>query len=211
MTIKLLTSYEGDCIYKDLVIDNFREYCNRHGYELITKFDDWQHSERYYYWRKIEVIREYIDTTDYLLFLDMDCLIIDQTKRLEDAFDLDYDINITDNEGLQAGGMFLRNSEWTRNFLNDLWNMGNVRHPFWKGKDLGYTLCASANDNTCLAHMYEMNEDIRNHTRIHEEEKFMIKHCHFYKTVEKFIVHIPSASEDSKLEQLTNFSKHIIR
>lgn len=213
MKIKVITAFEGECLYKDITVPNMQEYCDRHGYELVTKFDNWDYSERYYYWRKVEMIKEHIGTCDYLLFLDADCLITDQTKKVEDVFDLNYNINVsTDDWDIQCGGMFFKNSDWTINFLNNWWAFGNIRHPYWKTvEDLDYKLCALANDNACFLFFHRTSEDLRGNTNLMKEEKFMIKHCHFDKSPENFIVHIPSASPEDKLILLQTFSNKVIR
>jgi hypothetical protein len=45
MKIKIVTGYYGDCIYKNILLENLEEYTTRHNYELISKFDNWEYDD----------------------------------------------------------------------------------------------------------------------------------------------------------------------
>jgi len=41
MNIKVLTGYQGDCLYRELTLANLGEYCARWGHTFVSRFGDW--------------------------------------------------------------------------------------------------------------------------------------------------------------------------
>jgi hypothetical protein len=107
----------------EVTLDNNKvPYCERHGYELTVKTDNWTDIV---YFDKIQFlldILEYNSEVEWIWWLDCDALITNFTKRIEDVIDDKYHIIIsTDTNGINCGSFFLKNSpeakEWLKMIL----------------------------------------------------------------------------------------------
>ena len=217
MNIKVITGYEGECLYKDIAVTNLQEYSNRHGYTFIAKFNDWKESDRYFYWRKLEMILDNIESCDYLVWIDTDCIVTNQTKKIEDLVEDDFDLVITEDDGLQASVMILKNTLWCIELLHEWWDMGNIRHSSWKelhdkgGNDRASVFTILSNDNTVLHKLLSLNNSISARIKRVGRSELVTKHVHFNSDIDNFIVHIPGSTEEDKLQFLTKFLQQITR
>jgi hypothetical protein len=136
MKIRVVTGYDGECVWRDLLEANLREYCDRWGYDLVMKFDGWGPTSRNLVWRKAELIRENFAGCDWLVWLDADCFVMNMTTPLTQYMSNDFDLGVTGpfaaacddidchrktKDAYSAGLIFLRQSEWSRNFLEEWW------------------------------------------------------------------------------------------
>jgi len=142
--IGIITSYTnhirwdnyGKCDYGDFASLNHHEYANKHGYSYIKKIvsnDDYQNWHPT--WIKIDVIKTYLSIFDYLVWIDADAVFVNQEIRIEDLIEESVDLVIPKMEldkingnvwtHTTTGFMIWKNSKWSHNILNTLWNEPN--------------------------------------------------------------------------------------
>jgi len=209
MKIKIVTGYEGNCLYKDIVIENLLEYCSKHNYQLFYKFEDWEHTNRYPYWRKLELIRNNLFDCDYLLWIDADCMFIDMNRKLESIID-NNDFFITKEDVVQAGCFLIKNTIEVSDFLKYWWDKGEI-NKYWKDyKDENGIYNAPNNDNTILTNILDNSEESIRFKHLTNME-FVTKHVHFYDNPNCFIVHTVGSLEEDKFSFMSDFKKQVKR
>jgi hypothetical protein len=209
MKIKIVTGYEGYCVYKDILIENLLEYCSKHNYQLFYKFQDWEHTNRYPYWRKLELIRNNLFDCDYLLWIDADCMFIDMNRKLESIID-DNDFFITKEDVVQAGCFLIKNTTQVSDFLKYWWDKGEI-NKYWKDyTDENGIYNAPNNDNTILTNILDNSEESIRFKYLTNME-FVTKHVHFYNNQNCFIVHTVGSLEEEKFSFMSDFKNKIKR
>jgi hypothetical protein len=136
MHIKVVTGHDGECVWRDLLEANLKEYCSRWDYDLVTKFDGWKPTVRHVFWRKLELIQQEFTDCDWLLWLDADCFVMNMTTPLARYVDDTFDLGITGpfvstcphpecperfNDVFSAGILLIRQCQWSRNILKEWW------------------------------------------------------------------------------------------
>ncbi|KAG0259561.1 hypothetical protein BG011_002546 [Mortierella polycephala] len=139
--IALLTS---SYIYVDMCMaeaslpsaENKRTYASKHGYDFVARGAEFAQEEfrgRRLVWGKIGAIQKVLPHYEWLLWMDMDAVIADMEKDVRDI------IKIAEEQGAQqgaeislivarpqrdkmlnAGVMLIKNTAWTRRFLNEV-------------------------------------------------------------------------------------------
>lgn len=126
----------GKCDYGDFSSINHHDYANKHGYSYIKKivrnedYHDWHPT-----WIKIDVLRKYIKDFDYIVWIDSDAVFCDQEIKIEDFIQDDVDLVIPKMEmdrehntmwtHTSTGFMIWKNTDWSRNMLDLLWETPN--------------------------------------------------------------------------------------
>ena len=161
-----------------------QDYCTKQGYSYYCEKDSAKIrkalQDRAPTWYKPLLLLEVFEkfNPEFVLFLDMDAIVSDMSQRIE-TFIQNTDLTITNDYShhcvANAGVFILKNTEWTRKFLNDWWDSSSlykgtdsrdiVLHEVSKN-DNGYFKNAHWHDQTCFTILYEKNEDIRNNTTI---------------------------------------------
>jgi len=154
MKIALLTSYFGVCPYEFLFMGAATEYCTRHSYNLISirgQYDVDQNfnfgipfktsygGEPWIWWYKQSLISTYLPLYDYVLWIDMDCLLLNMSLSIQTLIEEfgDNDLLVADHRGIPDTGLLLfRNSVATREWVR-----------YWI--EYGYTKFATA---ACVPH-----------------------------------------------------------
>ena len=134
--------------WADIPIKNKEIYCNKHGYDLVTRRDvyDTKFESRHPSWHSILLLLEILETTnvDWIFWSDIDALIMDQTVKLESFIKPNFDMVIP-NQGqgeycgekcsscLCCGHYFVKNTDWTKSFLKLLcdWPKGSFHNYKW--------------------------------------------------------------------------------
>lgn len=136
---------------------NKTAYGLKQGYDvrLYTEFLD---KERLGYWYKVIAVQKNLANYDWLLYLDSDALIMNDTIRLETLIDDNYDMIATEYGSpypfpILSGQFLIKNSEWSMQFLKDWYDVGDTR--IQPGFDGG-----------ALIKLYTENEDIHKHIKI---------------------------------------------
>lgn len=202
MTVTIATGYDGECFYWDIVSENLRQYAQMHGYTLSTRFGAWEESleGRHPYWRKQQQMTLLLPTTDWLLWLDADCMVMDMARSLEHLLAFGRDLVVTeDTDGVQAGGILLKNSRWSRWFLGRWWNHGFQVPAGWPH--------TWVSDNWVLVELLKLDCPIRDHVQLVSPREFLHKNVHADGT--GFIMHVPGADERVKAEVMMSAIRDI--
>ena len=150
-----------DDYYADMaavtVEKNIRHYCTLHGYSLHV--DKRVIEGRYPAWNKIAVCLELLPKYKWLFFVDLDCLFMNQTIRLEDLIDDRYSFMVpshflpaidspiyidwkTDN--IISSQFFVQNTEMGMRILQDVWeakDAGEMVNKFdYEGRQVKHTI-----------------------------------------------------------------------
>jgi predicted O-methyltransferase YrrM len=89
------------------------EYCRRQGYAWLG-----QQLPYWNPWVKPEAIKDALGSYDWVCWLDADCLIMDQGYRIERFLHPTAElITSRDANGLNNGVMLVKNTDWTRGFV----------------------------------------------------------------------------------------------
>lgn len=99
------------------------DYCNSNNYNyLIT---DEYRKIRAASWAKVDLARLYLQDYDFVWCIDNDVMIMNQNIPLDSIVDQNHDVFFTcyynDINHLNTGSIIYRNSEWTQNFLKEIW------------------------------------------------------------------------------------------
>jgi hypothetical protein len=141
MKICILTSYTdyirwdnyGKCDYGDFSSLNHHEYSNKHEYSYIKEivknedYIDWHPT-----WIKIDILKKYLPLYDYVVWVDSDAVFVNQDISIGNLIGDGIDLVIPKLELDRVSGnmwthtttgfMIWKNSEWSNNVLNLLWD-----------------------------------------------------------------------------------------
>jgi len=83
-------------------------------------------------WSKILEVRKHLPRYDWLMFIDVDTLIMNPAVRLEDVADDSVDqVLAADHNGVNSGVWMVRNTPWSFTFLDELWAQDDlVKGPY---------------------------------------------------------------------------------
>lgn len=116
---------------------NKLDYCKRHGYKFIAARDQIDVS-RPAAWSKFQVMLDYLDDYDYILWMDNDAIFIDKSRRIEDVIlngqyisDLYF---VKDQNGINSGVFLVKNTQFSKWYLKEAyrqkWLVNNMMAPF---------------------------------------------------------------------------------
>ncbi len=112
----------------NLTLSSKQDYCNRHGYDFVCKTDNFTSfkKNRVIGWERIDMFLEYLDSYEWVWMLGADTMIMNQTIKLEDIIDDNYDMILARNFNnkdiieINSDSWLVKSSEWSRNFLNKI-------------------------------------------------------------------------------------------
>ena len=192
MRIAVLQFYTANISYGPYSEEINKKYCEEKGYTYICDKDDAKirsiSENRSLHWCKIKIVKEVLDTNnfDYILFLDADAVISDFNQNIEDFIDGSYNMifgeDVGSHSSMNTGVFLVKNSEWSKNFLDIWWESGKT----YKGKDaqddlpimeenlekIGYFKHALWHEQTCLTLLYRNNDDIKNNIKVISNSSF---------------------------------------
>lgn len=127
----LIFTYHDDSMKDDysfaevgkLTLESKIDYCKIHGYDFYLKDKDFS-KDRVIGYERIKIFLENIDSYDWLWYLDADAMIMNQTIRLENIIDDNYNMIIAQNLNnkniieINDGSILLKRSEWSKKYLN---------------------------------------------------------------------------------------------
>jgi hypothetical protein len=134
------TNGEWDPNLMKMVIQNKEKYAKLHGYHLLNGNPEIDRS-RPVAWSKILAVKRYLDHPpassggpyDYLFYIDMDAVIMNPEIKLESLISVggkgsDF-IMTEDWNGLNTGVWFVKNTLWSKKFLELAWNQSQLVPP----------------------------------------------------------------------------------
>ena len=119
----------------DISRKNVESYCRKNGYDFI--FSDDMDTSRPLQWSKIKGLQEHLHKYQWLFWIDADCVIMDDTKKLEDFIQDDYefitvseetvpDTQTDDKQSPHTGHFLIKNTPTMHALLEDTWNLKYV-------------------------------------------------------------------------------------
>ncbi len=121
MKIGIVTLFHSNySALSEFVLPNWNSYCEKHNYSLSYYIGSY--GEGAIGFHKIRYLLDLFEkqVLDLALVLDLDILITNQDKKIEDFIKgMDnYDYFVTkDINGINNGSFIIRNTEWSRSFL----------------------------------------------------------------------------------------------
>lgn len=112
------------CSFRDIAkitTQSFKDYCDINSYDFIIKDSNFTPG-RTIGWTKFEIFLENLNKYDWIFYLEADSMIMNETIRLENLVDNNYNIIIsqTSDGGLSCGPMFIKSSDWSKEFCKKM-------------------------------------------------------------------------------------------
>ena len=90
MNVYVISGFEGKCEFKKPFLETVGKWCDVHGYNFIPLFGEkgeiFKH-KRGYWWGKVYLIKKYLPKCDYLLWIDVDCIVINNSIKLNNIIE----------------------------------------------------------------------------------------------------------------------------
>lgn len=196
--------------YRDVVkysIRNMNNYCLQHNYEFILYteesdgiFEGIYDKQRPPCWYKIQFIKRILCSDkefDYLVWLDADTQIINETIKLE--YFIDKYFTKEDNEldlviieefckgNFNTGLMFLKKTENNIKLMDKIWDNDKVTDYFKK-----------QHEQSSFQMLYDSDKEIAKHVYIipYETKTDLIVYWGQFDPIKSFIVHVAGCSDD---------------
>eukprot|EP01135_Chromosphaera_perkinsii_P011896 Nk52_evm13s2531 gene=Nk52_evmTU13s2531 len=103
---------------------NHQKYADKHGYDLLVLTDRIKDfGIEHPTFMKVPFLQRIFRTRKYswVWMVDFDTLVTNKNIKLESIIDDNFDVVMTkDGNGLNAGSMLFKNSDWTMRFLDDV-------------------------------------------------------------------------------------------
>jgi len=225
MRIVACQFYSHNVLYGDYASEINKRYCDLNGYtyyvekdtnKILNKIEG-----RSWTWYKPHLIKDVLEKypdCDYVLFLDIDAVFSTDNRKIEEFIDDSFDIRMTQDHGpslVNAGVMLLKNSEWSKTFVNGWWDICEEFPRFKTGL---------WHDQTCIQLLYERIDKTRFsiidnydfNAREYNENMFIFHAFSYgqlpYRTIDlvynrKFNVKLPTESPLSEVAKLFRTDK----
>lgn len=117
------------------------EYCSLHGINYQPYFCRQQSRIENVMWDRVLLIREALEKRDFVIWMDVDALIVDTSVSLLEAASEFEHVGMIKHytEGwrdkdwhFNAGIAFFKSTPQTKEFLDHVWECGPIEHPRWK-------------------------------------------------------------------------------
>eukprot|EP00301_Raphidiophrys_heterophryoidea_P001007 c104_g1_i1.p1 GENE.c104_g1_i1~~c104_g1_i1.p1 ORF type:complete len:449 (-),score=86.91 c104_g1_i1:204-1529(-) len=119
---------------------NQLHYATKHGYKFYVyrnSLVEWDEQRGAWHsivtWNKIRAAMDLLPKHEWVVWVDSDAIFVDLEKKLEEIIALapkkEFLVCKDPKQWLlNTGVMFFRNTKWTRDMLDKLWNMPKVQH-----------------------------------------------------------------------------------
>jgi len=104
----------------ELSIENKRQYCTQHGYELVVA-QNLAHG-RTARWDKVMLLRRMLGQYQWVHWVDLDTLFMNLKRSPMEFLDGAFDLHVAkDANGLNTGSFYVKASPWSHAFLRRVW------------------------------------------------------------------------------------------
>jgi hypothetical protein len=204
----------------ELTLQNKQEYCDKHGYQLFKKTDNFSEG-RHIYCDKIRhnlFVLENNPDIEWVWWLDCDAVITNFNIKIEDWCDDNYDFVVTlDRYALNNGSYFIKNSQLAKQFLRDILELEDV------------FLDDKWPDQQPMISLLEYSQDYREMTKFHPQRDFNSYDYDFYHMDHgnthdwdlfgkkgnwqsgDFVIHYPGIKYDQRIELIKNILTKVIK
>jgi len=214
MTFAIITMHdEYYAEVGELTLQNKKEYCEFHGYQLFAKVDNFSQG-RHIYLDKIRhnlLVLEQNPQLEWVWWLDCDAVITNFNIPMQTYCNNDYDFIATvDRYALNNGSYFIKNSDRAKQFLKDILALEDtfVDHK-WP-------------DQQPMISLIEHNDEYKNMTKLYPQRAFnSYDYDYYYRDHgnthdwdlfgEKgkwqqgdFVIHYPAMKHQDRLELIKN-------
>ena len=145
---QLYTKNLDDWAY--IAVENKKRYARLNNYDLVSKRGLYKTKpKRHPSWHSLSLILEILETSniDWVFWSDVDALIMDYTVKLESFMKPNCDIiipsqgqgeycGIKTNNCLCCGHYFIKNTQWSKDFLRHLWKW--PKDEYYRYRNYGY-------------------------------------------------------------------------
>lgn len=134
--IKIVTYQIGEEFARQTRLgrETTQEYADRHGYEYVV-YDTCPYPDitKPVAWYKLPSIKDNLAGNDWVFWLDCDCIIVDQRRKLEEWVETsrDFVFSYDPVSKVNSGCWFIRNTDFARQRLDD-WFNGPMGHRWWE-------------------------------------------------------------------------------
>lgn len=156
MKIVVAQFYSENVVYGNYAKEINERYCNLQGYTYFAETNTEKIKDklqgRSWTWYKPHLLKEVFTQhpdCDYALFLDIDAVFSTDTRRIEEFIDDTSNIIMTNDYGpsmVNAGVMIVKNTEWSKWYLDNWWNICE-EYPQYK--------TGLWHDQTCIGLLHE--------------------------------------------------------
>ncbi len=153
--VTVLTAYdEGFAHLGDISRANKEGYCARHGYRFVCRREGFDRS-RPPSWSKVPFMLEELLKCEWLFWTDADALVMNAavplTRFVQDSAEMV--LSCDPYNGINCGHWFVRNSEWSAEFLERVYSQVEfLHHPFW--------------ETAAMIHLYAEDAEVRRHVAV---------------------------------------------
>jgi len=166
MKIILVQFTTNNVPYSKFTKDINKKYCEKYDYEYFIEEDTKKIIDklegRSITWYKPHLIKQILldnPDCDYVVFLDIDAVVTNHSKKIESFLNQDFSIIMTKDYGpslVNAGVMFVKNDNFSIKYMDDWWSICEEFPQYKTGL---------WHDQTCIGLLYE---------RLSDKEKFVI-------------------------------------
>jgi len=206
MKIAVLTFECPPANFRKLSFPNKRKYCEKHGYSFLGYTDRLSNRS----WDKIGYILKHLNEYDWIFWSDADSFIVNSDIKLEEFISPEKDLIIqldksgktypplgkpragrvarpSGIEGVNAGQMFIKNSKWSKWFLEECWQNEKYNYvlsgPNWEQKIIKKIIG-------------QKGEKLPEHVKVYKDFKSGFNVVPELATVKTFMVHFRSGHRE---------------
>jgi hypothetical protein len=160
MNIAVCQFYTPNVTYGEYSERINEKYCQDNGYNYFVEKDrdkiKSKIPDRSWTWYKPHLVRETLERfpeSDYVLFIDIDAVFCNNSRRIEEFITNDFSVLMTQDYGpslVNAGVILFKNDEFTHRFLNEWWDICEEYPKFKEGL---------WHDQTCIGLWHERQTD----------------------------------------------------
>lgn len=174
-------------------------YCARHCYNFKTYTSGFDIT-RPYAWSKIKFIQENLEYFDWVFWIDSDAIILNESIRLEDLIDFNYDLIVpgVDHTEINNGAFLIRHTPLMHQYLQRTWNCREVIHDAgWEQKAMSKMFTLNEFKEKCkIVPMRVMNSwDMHAPGQIHHYPEWQYQEG-------DFILHLAGLRPEIKLSEI---------
>jgi hypothetical protein len=199
--IGICTFYTGEKYSEDVVLyplKIFQEYCTKYNYDFIVETKSLDESLPPQ-WTKILLLLKHLSKFDYLVWMDIDIIIMNDKITLNqiiyDHMDgKDFLLSRDVSNHINTGVLFVKNTQYAKDILELNYKLPELRY-------------RGCEDQDVFTYLYDNNIlDIHNHCTILSSNQQHIFNCcvgYYYKDV--FLIHFISLGKDGLLTAFNDF------
>jgi hypothetical protein len=120
----------------DVSEPTFRQYADRHGYELVTARE--ADPQRPPPWAKVALLRDALQRFDLAVWIDADAVIVDDRDDIAADLAPDKQLGLVSHGAVpNTGVMVWRAGDFAQSLLAEMWaNTRRIHHPWWENAAL---------------------------------------------------------------------------